>query len=148
MLIGRTTRALCAFTLVAVSVFAGSASASTGISSGSAHCIVTARPVHIDQALQIWGTAVVQCDVAAVVKLEMRVVEMDGTIIDPTTVIATRGWNLTLTANTPVVIATNKVACVNTEPSGEEFSTRAKLSMFGLTSATDYTTSPNDAFPC
>ena len=36
----------------------------------------------------------------------------------------------------------------NTEPGNEEYSTRAKVSMFGLQSATDYTTPANDSYAC
>jgi hypothetical protein len=43
---------------------------------------------------------------------------------------------------------TNKVSCVNTEPGNEEYSTRAKVSMFGLQSATDFTIPANDSYAC
>jgi hypothetical protein len=140
--------------LLAVLAIAGTlavpttAAATTSISSGNAHCIVTARPVKIDAMSQIWGSAVVQCDVAAVLKLDMRVVEMDGAVIDPTVVIGTKSWTVTVTPNTPMVITTNKVSCVNTEAGNEEYSTRAKVSMFGLQSATDFTIPANDSYAC
>ena len=106
------------------------------------------KRVKLDAMSQISGSAVVQCDAATVLKLDMRVVELDGAVIDPTLVIGWHSFTVTVTANTPMVIATNKVACVNTEPGNEEYATRAKVSMFGLQSATDFTTPPNDSYAC
>jgi hypothetical protein len=141
-------RLVTAMALVGALGVPATASATTSITSGSAHCIVTARPPKLDSMSQLSGSAVVQCDVAAVVRLDMRVVEMDGAAIDPTLVIGMHSWTVTLTANTPMVLSTVKVACVNTEPGNEEYSTRARLSMFGLQSAADFTTPPNDSYAC
>jgi hypothetical protein len=110
--------------------------------------MVTARPAQIDSARQIWGTAVVVCDVTAVLRLEIRVVEMDGTAIDPTVEVATHGWWVSVTPNVPVAISTAKALCVSTEPGNEELSTRAKVSMMGLQSATDFTIPANDSYQC
>ena len=148
MLIKRSLRAAAVAALLATSAISSTALATTSITNGAAHCMVTARQVKIDGASQIWGSAVVVCDVSAVVRLEMRVVEMDGTTIDPTVEVPMAGWWVTLTPNTPVVITTLKSTCVSTEPGNEEFSTRAKLSMMGLQSATDYTRPANDSYAC
>lgn len=148
MLTKRSVRAAVVATLLVTSAISSTALATTSITSGAAHCMVTARPVKIDGANQIWGSAVVVCDVSAVVRLEMRVVEMDGTIIDPTVEVPMAGWWVTLTPNTPVLITTLKSTCVSTETGFEELSTRAKLSMMGLQSATDYTKPANDSYPC
>jgi hypothetical protein len=85
------------------------------------------------------------------VSVDLRVVELDGptlSIIDPTIVIPRVVKVVTVSAGTSKTVVTGNVACVNTETGNEEYSSRARVTLFGTQSAADFTTPPIDSYAC
>lgn len=134
--------------LLCTSLVAADAAASASVTSGNAHCLVTARAPRLEPTGLLSGSAIVQCDITAIVSVEIRVVEMDGATIDPTVVIPRITRAITVSPGKSSVISTGKVTCVDTEPGNEEFSTRSRITLLGLQSAADFTQPLNDSYAC
>lgn len=148
-LLRRSAAGVAALTVLASS---GVAVATASVTNGSAHCVVTARQPRLDVATnQLSGSAIVQCDITTMVSVDLRVVELDGaglTVIDPTTVIPRVVKVVAVNAGTSKMVITGNVTCVNTEPGNEEYSTRARVTLFGTQSAADFTVPLVDSYAC
>lgn len=127
---------------------AAAASAATTVSAGSTKCRVTSNPPTLGAGLRLMGTVTVRCTSAALVTVEVSVVELDGMVEDPTVITGTRVLTQALAKNESFTFATASRPCVNTEPGNEEYATKARVSLSGLVSAFDRTAPRTDAFSC
>ncbi|MFM7686545.1 MAG: hypothetical protein ACKPDI_11575 [Actinomycetota bacterium] len=143
--IRRILRAAIVTSLVAP---AAGVAAATNLSAGSTKCRITANPPTIGFASRLVGTVTVRCSSTALVTVEVTVVELDGTVEDPTVITGTKVLTQTLTKNESFTFSTTARTCVNTEPGNEEYATKARVSLSGLMSAFDRTMPRRDSFSC
>jgi hypothetical protein len=127
---------------------AASAVAATNVSAGSTKCRATANSPTLGSGGRLMGTVTVQCSSTALVTVEVAVVELDGTVEDPTVITGTKVLTQTLKKNESFTFATSSRPCVNTEVGNEEYATKARISLSGRVSAIDRTAPRTDAFSC
>jgi hypothetical protein len=127
---------------------APAASAATTISAGSTKCRVTANPPSLGAANRLTGSVTVRCSSAALITIEVSVVELDGMVEDQTVITGTRVLTQTLMKNDTLTFSTSARTCVSTEPGNEEYATKARISLSGLVSAFDRTSPRTDAYSC
>jgi len=116
--------------------------------SGTTKCTVTAKAPTLSATKQLVGSATVVCTAAALVTIELTVVELDGTLEDKTVLVVNKTITQTLAKNVTVTIPTNAATCISTEVGNEEYATKARVSLSGIVSAFDRTVPKADSFAC
>ena len=124
------------------------AHAAVDVTAGALHCTVTSRQPILTLTKRLSGSVTVTCNAATSVGVEMKVVEMDGSVEDRIVEVPLQVRWITVTANTAVVITSTRVTCVSTEVGGEEFATRSRLNVSGKTSGWDRSVPVTDAYAC
>ena len=114
------------------------------VSSDGLHAVFVFNPA----TKQLVGSATVVCTAAALVTVELTLVELDGTTEDKTAQVVNKTITQTLVKNVTVTIPTNAGTCISTEVGNEEYATKARGSLSGVVSVFDRTVPKNDAYAC
>lgn len=141
----RLAAAVC---VLAVLLPSGVAVAATSVGSGTTKCTVTAKAPTLTTTKQLTGSATVVCTATSLITVTVTVVELDGTVEDATVLMPVKTSLFTATKNVTYTIATSTVACISTEAGNEEYASKTRVSLSGLTSAYDRTAPANDSFAC
>jgi hypothetical protein len=124
------------------------ADASTSAKSGATSCTVTAVKPTLTTTKQLTGSATVVCTAAVAITVEVTVVELDGTVEDPTVLMAVKKLAISAAKNVTYTVPTATVTCISTETGNEEYASKARVSLSGLVSTYDRTVPLNDSFAC
>lgn len=130
------------------SLIASPADAAQTATSGATKCTVTAKAPTLSATKQLVGSATVVCTAAALVTVELTVVELDGTAEDKTVLVVNKTVTQTLAKNVTVTIPTNAGTCISTEVGNEEYATKARVSLSGVVSVFDRTVPKADSYAC
>ena len=92
--------------------------------------------------------ATIVCNKAATVVLDIKAVELDGTVEQSNVVMAeNKGLSVSVTANVAKTVSTTG-RCVNTETGNEEFATKVRVGIGSKYSPYDRTAPANDSYSC
>ena len=143
----RLLAGVCGASLASLA-FVTPAAAVQSIMSGTTKCTVTAKAPTLSATKQLVGSATVVCTAAALVTVELTVVELDGTAEDKTVLVVNKTVTQTLAKNVTVTIPTNAGTCISTEVGNEEYATKARVSLSGVASTFDRTVPKADSYAC
>jgi hypothetical protein len=134
--------------LLLASLCPSSAGAAQTATSGATKCTVTSKAPTLSATKQLVGSATVVCTAAALITIELTVVELDGTLEDKTVLVTNKTVTQTVAKNVTVTIPTNAATCISTEVGNEEYATKARVSLSGVVSLFDRTVPKADSYAC